>query len=131
MIAATENIFAPAPLRDGAGAVAADVAECAESALLVANDDRRFADDVRGEKSFGIGDGTLCAVQFPARRVERSHELPGAAEDASFFSFENRGVDVVVRCEGVRAFDLFVDVGAEGHGGSLQSKVESGKFSGE
>ena len=110
VIVAAQNIFAAAALRDGAGAVAADVAEGAERALLVANDDDRFADDVGGEKSFGIGDGALCAVHFAARRVERADELPGATEDAGFFSVENSGIGVELRRERVRAFDLFVDV---------------------
>jgi hypothetical protein len=57
--------------------------------------------------------------------------LPRAAEDAGFFSVEYSGVGIELRSECVRAFDLFVDVGAEGHGGSLQLKVESGKFSGK
>jgi len=78
VIAAAENIFAAAALRDGPGAVATDVAEATESALLIANDDNRFADDVRGEESFRIGDGVFCAVLLPAGSVESADELPGA-----------------------------------------------------
>ena len=52
MIAAAKNIFAAAALGDGAGAMAADVAESAQRALLVADDDYRFADDIDGEESF-------------------------------------------------------------------------------
>src|SRR4029077_3425378 len=120
MIAAAQNIFAAAALRDGAGAVAADVAEGAERALLVANDDDRFADDVDSEKGFRIGDGAFCAVLFSAGSVESANELPGATEDAGFLHVEDGGVGVKLRRERVGAFDLLMDVeidGLSGHGG--------------
>ena len=117
MIAATKDIFAAAVLRDGAGAVAADVAEGAERAFFVPHNDDRFTSDIDGEEGFRIGDGAFCAVLLPAENVESADELPGATEDAGFFSFENRGIDVELRSEGVRTFDLFVDVGFDGLSG--------------
>ena len=46
--------------------MAADVAEGAERALLVADDDYGFANDIDGEECFGIGDGAFCGLLFAA-----------------------------------------------------------------
>jgi hypothetical protein len=70
VVAAAENIFAAAALGDGAGAMAADVAEGAERVLLVAHDDNWFADDIDGEEGFGVGHGAFCVVKFTLRLRE-------------------------------------------------------------
>src|SRR5208282_5775591 len=60
VVAAAENIFAAAALRDRAGAVAADVAEGAQRALLVAHNDDGFTDNVGCEEGLGIRDRAFC-----------------------------------------------------------------------
>ena len=66
MILATQNIFAAAAQRDGTGAVPADIAEGPQLALFVAHHDNRFFGNLRGEKTFRIGDGARRAVHFSA-----------------------------------------------------------------
>ena len=123
MIAAAKNIFAAAALGDRAGAMAAYVAESAQRALLIADDDNRLTDDIQREESFWIGDGAFCGVwgaTFSARSIESADKLPRAAEDAGFFSVENCWVGIELRRERMRGFDFFVDVeldGLSGHGG--------------
>src|SRR5580704_5023655 len=62
VIATTENILAAAALRDRPGAMATDVAERAQRALFVADNDDWFADNIRCEESLWISDGALYAV---------------------------------------------------------------------
>ena len=90
--------------------MAADVAERAQRSLLVAHHDDRFAGNFRGEITFRIGDGALRAVHFAAWLVERADQLPGAQKDPRLFDFQNGGIGIERRRQGVRAFDLFVDV---------------------
>src|SRR5882672_1186921 len=122
MVAAAENILAATALGDGASAMAADVAEGAECALLVADNDNWFADDIDGKEGFGVGDGAFYGVlfvTFPTGSVERADELPGAAEDAGFLSVKDRGIGVELRSERMGRFDSFVNVEMEriwGHG---------------
>src|SRR5258708_6537220 len=110
VILATQDIFASAAESDGSGAMAADIAEGAQLALLVANDDDWFTGDVGREKTFGIGDGAFRAVYFSALLAECSDELPGALENSCLFDFKNRGIGVKARSERLRALDLFMDV---------------------
>jgi hypothetical protein len=113
VILATEYVFATAAKRDRPGTVATNVAEGAQRAFLVANDDDGFTSDIGGEKAFGVGDSALHTVYFAAGLAQRSDHLPGALEDARFLDFEDGGIGVKARCEGLRALDLFVDVEVE------------------
>ena len=42
--------------------------------------------------------------------MKRSNELPSALENPRFFNFQNRGIGVETRREGLRALDLLVHV---------------------
>jgi hypothetical protein len=57
VVLATKHVFASASERDRTCAVPANIAECAQHALFIANDDDRFAGDLCREKGFGIGNG--------------------------------------------------------------------------
>src|ERR1700676_1479787 len=94
VIAATENIFAAATLRDGPSAVAADVAEGSQRPFLVAPDQSRLAGHLRGKKRFRVGEGALHAVYFAASLAQRSNKLPGTAKNMFFLNLQNRGVNV-------------------------------------
>jgi hypothetical protein len=131
MILATQDIFAAAAESDGPGAMAANVAEGAQRAFLVANNDDGFASDIGGEKTFGIGDGALHAVYFAAGLGERSDELPGALKDARFLDFQNGGIGVKTRGECLGAPDLFVDVEMKGfrlHKSNVKSSKSKNYF---
>src|SRR6266704_1632980 len=65
VILATENIPAAATQSDWAGAMAANIAERTQLALIVANDDDGFTGNIGGEKAFWVGDG--------ARKIGRAH----------------------------------------------------------
>src|SRR5881628_2425717 len=66
VIPAAQDIFAAAALRDGSGAMPADIAEGAQRILLIADDYDGLAGDLSGEKGFRIGDGALSAVEVAA-----------------------------------------------------------------
>src|ERR1700730_6357683 len=88
----------------------ADVAEGAECAFFVADDNNGLTYEIRSEETFRVGDGPLYPVHFPACLVKGSNELPRAAKNARFLDFQNRGVGVETRCERLRTLDLFVHV---------------------
>ena len=94
--------------------MAAYVTERAKRTLFVANNDDRFASQLGGEKRFGIGYGVICSVHFATGLIEGADHLPDFVEDLGFFDFEDGGIGVEARGERVGAFDLFVDVEAEG-----------------
>src|SRR5437660_49319 len=79
---AAPGIRASAAKLDRPCTMTARVAEGAQLALLVANDDDGFAGDIHGEITCGIGAGACYAVHFSARLAESSDELPGTLEDA-------------------------------------------------
>src|SRR5438094_1531047 len=110
VVLTAEHILAAATEGDGARAMAANIAEGAEFALLVADNDDRFAGNIHGEKTLGVGDRAPGSVHFAAGLMDRPDELPGALEDARFFNVQNRGVGVETRREGLRALDLLVHV---------------------
>ena len=74
------------------------------------------------DKSFGWGRDTVSIAAaigiflygltgpFAAALMERPDELPGAPENPRFFNFQNRGIRIETRREGVRTFDLLVNV---------------------
>src|SRR5213082_541948 len=110
VVLAAQDIFAAATERDGARAMAADIAEAAEFALLVAYNDDRLADNIHGKETLGVGDGAPGSIYFAAALMKRSNELPSTLENPRFFNFQNRGVGVETRREGLRALDLLVHV---------------------
>src|SRR5260221_14684332 len=100
----------------------ADVAERAKSSRFVPDDKQRLAGELGGEKSLRVGDGFLYGLpisrgNLSARMVKRANQLPSAAKNLFLFNFGYGGIGVKARSEGVRAFDLFVDVEVERLGG--------------
>ncbi len=110
MILATQNILAAAAKRDRTSTMAANVAEGAQLSLFVANDDDWLAGDIRGEKTFWVGDGALHAINFSAGLAESSDELPGALKNARLLDLKNRRIGVKARSERLRTLNLFVNV---------------------
>jgi hypothetical protein len=88
----------------------ANIAEGPQRSRFIANDYQRFAGNFHGKKTFRIGDGAFDAVHFAAVLVQGSHQLPSAAENAGFFSFQNSRINIKTRSESLRAFNLFVYV---------------------
>jgi hypothetical protein len=116
MILATQDVFAATAQSDRAGAMAANVAEGAQSTFLVTNDNDWFTGYVGGEKTFWIGDGALHTIYFSAGLAERSNELPSALESAGLLDLQNCRISVKARGERSRTLDLFVNVEVERFG---------------
>ena len=114
VVLAAEDIFAAAAEGDRSGSVTANVAEGAQRALLITDDEDGFSGDFGSEVGFGIGDRVVCAAGFTAWLIERADHLPGFAEDFGFFDFEDGRIGVEAGGERVGALDLFVDAEAEG-----------------
>ena len=113
MVLAAHDVLAAAAERDGTSTVAADVAEGAQSSLLVTNNQNWFTCDFGGEISFGIGDGFLRAIHFPAGLHCGADELPYAAKDFFLLDFEDSRIGVKARGQCVGALDLLVHVEVE------------------
>src|SRR5437762_475568 len=110
VVLAAQDIFAAAAEGDGARPMAAHIAESAEFAFLVSDNDDWLAGNIHGEKTLRVGDRAPGSVYFAAGLMERPEELPGALENPRFFNFQNRGVGVETRREGLRALDLLVHI---------------------
>src|SRR2546430_442657 len=95
--------------------MAANVAEGAQSSLLIADDKNWFTGDFGGEISFRVGDGLWHAVRVPAGLHRGANKLPGAAKDFFLLDFEDSRIGVKARGERVGALDLFIDIQAKRH----------------
>src|SRR5262249_12142144 len=91
VIAALQNGAFPLPFRHRAGAVAADVGQRAQRAVVAADDEQRLAGQRGGEE-----------VAHGAHLVGAPDELPRPREDVPLLAAQDRRIDVEARrkCRG-------------------------------
>src|SRR5579863_7504206 len=108
MVAAAQDVLAAAARRDRPRAMAAYVAKCSQPAFFVTRDDDRFACNIRREKTLGITNRALDAVDLAAVVIKRADKLPRAPKNALLFKIEDRRIDVKARSQRLGALDALV-----------------------
>jgi hypothetical protein len=92
VVAALQHGALALAVRDRTGAVAADVRERAQLAVIAADDEERLVGDLRGEVAARLRD-----------LLRAPDELPGLGEDRPLLGLEHRGVEVPARRQRRRA----------------------------